>query len=56
MAKELDYNLKVSKFKHWLGYCIHFQINSLWKGIKPTYPPNNGSNIITAVLLQGFDI
>ena len=35
MDKMLECNLKVSEYKLQSCYCIHFQTNALWKGMKP---------------------
>ena len=54
MGKVLDYCFEGSEIKLQLCYYIHFQTNTLWKGIEPIYPPNYELNIISAVLLQGW--
>ena len=35
---ELDHNMVVSEFQLQLHYYIHFQINTLWKGMNPLFP------------------
>ena len=39
MVKVLDCGLKVSKFKFQLHYYIHFQANTLGKGMNPFILP-----------------
>ena len=53
MAEVLDCGLEVNKFKIQSCNYIHFQTNTLGKGIEPLYPPSYESNSIAAVLLQG---
>ncbi len=48
----LDCDIVVSKFKLQSCYYIHFQTNSLGKGMNNP-PSSNGLNSTTTVLLQG---
>ena len=51
MAKVLDCNRKVNKFKIQLRHYVHFQNNNtLGKGTEPLYPTSHGLNSFTAVL------
>ena len=52
MAKMLDCNLKVSKFELQSFYYVHFQVNTLGKGMKPFILSLYGVNNISAVPLQ----
>ena len=54
MVKALDRGIAASKFKPQLCYYIHFQINTLGKGMTPPYPPGYGLNSTTTVLLEGW--
>ena len=42
MVNMLDCSLKVSEFKLQLSYYIHFQTNTLKKGMKPFIAPGMG--------------
>ena len=42
MAKVLDRSFEVSKFQLQLCFYIHFQTNTLWKGMNLTYPSSYG--------------
>ena len=48
MVNMLDYGFEISK----LRYYVHFWINTLGKGMNPSYPPSYGLNSITVVFLQ----
>ena len=50
MAKMLDCGLKVREFKFQAHYYIHFQTNTLGKGITPNYRSNSNTNVV----LQGW--
>ena len=52
MSKMLDYELEVSEFELQSCYYVRKLINTLGKGIKPSYPPH-GLNSTTAVHLPG---
>ena len=52
MAKVLDIGFEVSKLELLLDYYIHFQTNTLRKGMNSLIPPSYGLNSITAILLQ----
>ena len=52
MAKVLDCDLEVSKLQ--LCYYVHFQTNTLGKGMNTPDSTSYGLNSITAVLLQGW--
>ena len=49
MANKLDYEIRVSEFK---CYCIHFQTNTLEKGMNPPpyYSTKKLDNITTILL------
>ena len=49
-----DYSLKVSDFKLQSCHWIHFQTNTLEKGMNPLIPPSYGFNSIYAVLQQDY--
>ena len=42
MGKVLDCSFEVGKFKPQLYYYIHFQTNTLWKGMNLLIPPAMG--------------
>ena len=54
MVKMLDCSLNVKEFVLQSHSYIHFQTNTLGKGMNPLYPSSYGLNSITAVLLQGW--
>ena len=51
MVKVMDCRIVVSKFELQSCYYIHFQTNTLGKGMNPPYPPSYGLNSTTSVLL-----
>ena len=54
MAKVPDWGLQVSKFKLQLRYYIHFQANTLEKGMNPSIPLSMALNKIKlATMVQG---
>ena len=52
MAKVLDYGSAESVFEFQLRFYFHFRINTLGKGIEPSYPTSHAFNAITTLLLQ----
>ena len=52
MVKAMDCGIVVREFVLQSCYYIHFQANTLGKGMNPTYPPNYGLNSSTTVLLR----
>ena len=50
-AKVLDCDLKVSNFKFKSSYYVHFQTNTLKKGMESPHLPCYGLNSTTTVLL-----
>ena len=53
MVKVLGSGILVCKFKLQSCYYVHFQTNTLAKGMKPPCPPSYGLNSITTVFLKG---
>ena len=51
MVKEMDCGIVGSEFVLQSRYYVHFRTNTLGKGMNPPYPPNNGLNSTTTVLL-----
>ena len=39
MVNELDCDIIVNEFEFHSRNCVHFQTNTLWKGMKPLIPP-----------------
>ena len=52
MVKAMDCGIIVSEFVIQSRYYIHFQINTLGKGMNPPYPPSYWLNNTTTVLLR----
>ena len=50
MVKALDCGIIVSMFELQSHYYVHFQTNTLGKGMNPLYLPSNGLNSTTTVL------
>ena len=51
MVKAMDSGIVVCEFELQSRYYVHFQTNTLGKGIEPPYPPSYGLNSTTTVLL-----
>ena len=51
MVKAMDCGILAREFVLQLCYYVHFQANTLGKGMNPLYPPSYGLNSITTVLL-----
>ena len=51
MANELYWDMVLSEFEPQLRYSIHFQTNTLGKGMNPY--PQYGLNSTTTIFLQG---
>ena len=51
MNKAQDYGLEVSEFELQSRYYAHFWLKTLGEGIELPYPPSDGLNRITAILL-----
>ena len=51
MVNAMDCGIVVNKFVLQSCYYVHFQVNTLGKGMNPPYPPNYGLNSTTNVLL-----
>ena len=51
MVKAMDCGIIVCEFILQLRYYVHFQANTLEKGMNPPYPPCKGLNSTTTVLL-----
>ena len=56
VANLIDHNIVVSEFEFQMCCCIHFQINTLGKGMNTLIPPptSYGLNDTTTVLPQGW--
>ena len=54
MVKAMDCGIVVSEFEFQLHYYVHFETNTLGKGMNPSYPTNYGLNSNTAVLLENW--
>ena len=52
MFKALDCRILVCEFVLQSRYYIHFQANTLGKGMNPPYPPSYALNSTTSVLLE----
>ena len=47
----MDCEIVVREFELQSRYYVHFQANTLGKGMNPTHPPSYGLNSTTTVLL-----
>ena len=54
LVNMLDYNITVSEFELQSCYYVHFQTNTIGKGIQSPYPSSYGLNSTTTVLLRGW--
>ena len=52
MVKAMDCRIVVSEFVLQSHYYVHFQANTLGKGMNPPYPSSYGLNSTTTVLLR----
>ncbi len=54
MVKVMDCGIVVSEFVLQSRYYVHFQANTLRKGMNSPYPPNYGLNSTITVILEGW--
>ena len=52
IVKAMDCGIVVSEFVLQSCYYVHFQANTLGKGMNPPYPPSYGLNSTTTLLLR----
>ena len=51
MVKAMDCGIVEREFVLQLRYYVHFRANTFGKGNEPPYPPSNGLDSITTILL-----